>query len=73
MVIDFREFSDLTPTEPGYYLWNPSYTDVTMIHVYRYPAKDEYGIHWESYLGVPMMGGRNVGNLKGSFLKLEFV
>ncbi|APU01584.1 hypothetical protein [Aeromonas phage 65.2] len=73
MNINLNEFTDDSPSEPGYYLWRKSYTDVSMIHVYRYPAKDEYGIHWDSYLGVPMLGGRNVANLKGSFLKLEFI
>ena len=61
-----------TPTEEGYYIWTSSAFPVLpaeMIHVVRYPAKSEFGIEWESYLGVAGMGGRYVAKLRGTFSK----
>lgn len=69
-IIDRSEFVRETPSEEGQYLWFNG-TTCDLITVIRYPEKDDYGIHWDSYLGVPSFGGRNVGNLRGLFLKLE--
>lgn len=74
MDIPLDKFVNETPTKSGCYLWRSHMMmSVEMIYVADYPEKDEYGIHWNSYLGVPSMRGRNVSQLKGSFLKLEFV
>ncbi|ATI17325.1 hypothetical protein [Aeromonas phage AS-szw] len=76
MEINLSSFSPYTPKTPGTYLWNSGTDkkpDVRSIHVVIFPKKTQYGIDWDSYLGVPSMGGRHVGHLKGSFLKLEFV
>lgn len=65
-------FSDEHPNEEGTYLWKNS-MGVELINVYYYKERHEYGIHWDSYYGIPSMGGRNIRNLLGSFLKIEVV
>lgn len=79
LIISESDFTSEHPTEPGLYLWKSDsrYTesnsgiDISSIWVCVYPAKDEYGLHWESYLGVPRLNGRNVKNLGGRFLKIK--
>lgn len=57
-----------TPTEEGFYIWYPSLTLIPeMIHVVQYPSKEEFGLKWGSYLGVPAFRGRHVGKLQGKF------
>ncbi|QMV28969.1 hypothetical protein AP1_0262 [Aeromonas phage AP1] len=76
MEINLSSFSPYTPKTPGTYLWNSGTDkkpDIRSIIVVLFPQKSQYGLDWDAYLGVPSMGGRNVGHLKGSFLKLEFV
>ena len=57
-----------TPTEEGVYIWYPSLTLLPeMIRVVQYPSKDEFGVSWPSYLGVPTYNGAHVGKLQGKF------
>lgn len=48
---------------------------IELIEVYRVPAREEYGMYgrsWDSYLAVKGHRGRDVCNLAGEFIKVEF-
>lgn len=67
--IESNMFTDKHPTTKGLYLWKNS-LGTELIKVLVIPAKQEYGMDWESYLGVASMRNRNVTQLKGSFVKV---
>lgn len=71
--MNVKLYQDRTPTAPGYYLWRGAFSgDISLLHVVLYPAKHEFGIYWEEYLGVVDHRGRNVNKLQGFFSeKLE--
>lgn len=76
MNIQLDSFVNESPKVPGIYLWNSGTNknpEIHSIRIVEFPEKTEHGIKWDSYLGVPTMGGRNVTQLRGSFLKLEFL
>jgi len=54
----------------GLYLWKND-LGVELIRVYRVPAKREFGLFWDSYLAYGS-NKRNVYNLQGEFIKLQF-
>ena len=60
-----------TPTEAGYYIWNPSseLLEPEMIKVVTYPPNSDWGVESDSYLGVISLKGRDVKNLNGKFSK----
>ena len=70
--IDKNLFTAQHPTKEGTYLWLGEFTGgLQLITVYREPAKQEYGMSWDSYLAVVGMRGRSVELLQGKFLKVE--
>lgn len=57
-------------TEEGLYLWKHS-VGVELIRVYRVPYKTGFGMSWDSYLAYGS-NRRNICNLQGEFVKVEF-
>jgi len=70
LIVNLDDFTEVHPTEPGIYMWAVG-DSLSLITVRRVPAKNEYGIKWESYLGVVEHRGRDVNFLKGKFIKLK--
>ena len=67
--VDNNMFTDKHPTTEGLYLWKTS-LGVQLLHVVAIPAKQEYGMDWDSYLAVAEMRNRNVTQLEGKFVRL---
>jgi hypothetical protein len=63
------EFTTEHPKKAGTYLWNHS-IGVDTIYVVLYPARAEYGLNWDEYLGIPSMRGKNVEKLLGQFCEI---
>ena len=68
--IDKTLFTGNHINSTGLYLWK-SCTGIELINVYRVPAKREFGMSWDSYLAYGT-NKRNVANLHGEFIKVEF-
>ena len=68
--IDKSLFTGNHINSEGLYLWKND-LGVELINVYRVPASRKHGLSWESYLAYGSRK-RNVCNLQGEFIKLQF-
>lgn len=61
------------PKEPGYYLLLVAHTEEVFDHVMviEYPAKFEYGLQWDAYLGIPKWNGRHADCFSGDYYKMD--
>ena len=64
------EFTREHPEKAGTFLWKHS-IGVETIHVVHYPAKQDYGVDWVAYYGIPAMRGKSVRKLSGEFCEIE--
>ena len=62
------QVSSKVPTELGKYVFVGKFLkEPEIITVVKYPARFEYGRHWDEYLGVAESRGRHISHFNGYF------